>query len=1413
MNPESATVAGDLSSSPNSLVFLSPTVKDPNDLLSAVSPDSKVFTLDSGRDSVEQISEILAKYHDISSVNILSHGEPGTLDLGATRLNTENLGRYRDSIAGWSKSLTDSADILLYGCNIASGEPGPAFANALATLTGADVAASDDLTGNPLLGGNWTLEFQTGPIEAKPLQANAYGSILHDDFTEFLDKFNRTHTAVKDGSWFDPATWGGKVPESEAGVYIPEGRTVLYNGESTARLKTVRVDGALNFATDKNSSLLVDTLAIAPTGKLTIGTANNPVQADKTVNITFRSDTPIDTSIDTKQYGKGLVSHGQVEINGADKLDYVSLEGDARAGSRELVLSQAPTGWKVGDRITLGGTSVNQDGKHTDNTRFQDEVLTITSINGNRIGFTNNDISSGDKAVLRFDHLRPEKYVKDYNLKLYVANTSRNVAFQSEGGVNTPIPERGHVMFMDNPSVTVNNAGFYNLGRTDKSRPIDDIGTNINGSAGGGTNIRGRYPLHIHRTGSDDINGTAVHLSGNAIVGSPGWGIAQHDSNAILENNVVFDVFGAGIMSEAGTELGAWRNNITMKTKDATPGEFNPAEESLQLNYDMGQEGDGYWVQGAGPGLEITNNVAVSAEGAGIDFHQSRFPDPRDKAEPGAAKFAVKNLAPELRSSLSQLGLTEVDIEALPIRKFSNFETYNSRMGMHLYSISRNVDGQGAGDNMHHYQLALKERSRVENYKLWNIYSSGILQAYSSQVDHVNGLIVGTDRGSTNFGIYGNSSTVNQLYDNVRIENFSTGMRVPGDNKTEAPITNPVSPSRLVNSFLDNATNFSNFESRNVPDQGYRYPDYFQIVNTTFANSPDNVAPTAKFTSRAAGGRAVTLDASGSFDPDAGVPTDTSNQSIAAYGWDFNNDGKIDQFGRQVSHFFPDLGDKTVTLTVWDEKGKTSTVSATVNVAETAYDNLIVDGDFSASSPFNKDGRPYQEGVKDILSNASAGYGWISQQSPNDSSYWNRADGTAVLNGYSVGSGEGAEGALGQVIYDDSIRRGQQQLNFSVKNTEGTDGNPNKLTLKVWGINGQFKWDNEGPHQFETLPAPSVTKLAERTVGGTTQDWTDVNQAIDFGNGYQFILVQVVPENVDLNEGDSLAIDNLSIAGASATTASTATISHTIAAATASLPEGNSGARPLTFTVNRTGELTKASSVHYTIGGTAGNGSDYNGIGGTSGATGLTGTVNFAANETSKTITVNVLGDTLVEPDETIQITLDKPAATGATAKIATASATTTIRNDDTAATPAGTGKGLRGQYFDNKDFTDLKLTRTDESVDFKWGTGSPDRLLGADTFSTRWTGKVQPMYNEAYKFHVTGDDGVRLWVNNQLVIDAFRDQPATEYASAPILLQAGQLYDIRLDYYENKGNATARLGWSSASQAKQIIPKSRLYS
>lgn len=140
-----------------------------------------------------------------------------------------------------------------------------------------------------------------------------------------------------------------------------------------------------------------------------------------------------------------------------------------------------------------------------------------------------------------------------------------------------------------------------------------------------------------------------------------------------------------------------------------------------------------------------------------------------------------------------------------------------------------------------------------------------------------------------------------------------------------------------------------------------------------------------------------------------------------------------------------------------------------------------------------------------------------------------------------------------------------------------------------------------------------------------------------------------------------------------------------------------------------------------------------------------------------------------------------------------------------------GNGTGLKGEYYNNMNFTSLTTTRTDGTINFNWGSGSPDPLIAADTFSVRWTGQVQPRFSGVYTFYTTSDDGVRLWINGTQVINNWTDHGPVEN-SGTITLTANQKYDVVMEYYENGGGAVATLSWSSPSQVKQIIPQSQLY-
>ncbi len=147
-------------------------------------------------------------------------------------------------------------------------------------------------------------------------------------------------------------------------------------------------------------------------------------------------------------------------------------------------------------------------------------------------------------------------------------------------------------------------------------------------------------------------------------------------------------------------------------------------------------------------------------------------------------------------------------------------------------------------------------------------------------------------------------------------------------------------------------------------------------------------------------------------------------------------------------------------------------------------------------------------------------------------------------------------------------------------------------------------------------------------------------------------------------------------------------------------------------------------------------------------------------------------------------------------------------------ASTAPTGDGLKGQYFNsvNLDASSLALTRIDSTLNFAWNNGSPDTKVNSDQFSAIWTGQILAPETGSYTFSTKSDDGIRLWVNGQQLINAWNDH-GTQQDNGTITLKAGQKYDIKVDYYERSGGAVAQLFWKTPTQAQTIIPQSSLYS
>ncbi|MGE0051477.1 MAG: DUF4347 domain-containing protein, partial [Arcobacter sp.] len=159
------------------VAFVDVTVKDYQTLVDGVGEGVETYLVS----SLDEIKSILENETNIDAIHILSHGETGEITVGNDVLNKDTLQNFDAVLQSMKTSLTENGDILLYGCNVANDGSGEEFITELATITEADVAASDDLTGSSALGGDWVLEVNTGSIEASSLVASNYVGTLDSD--------------------------------------------------------------------------------------------------------------------------------------------------------------------------------------------------------------------------------------------------------------------------------------------------------------------------------------------------------------------------------------------------------------------------------------------------------------------------------------------------------------------------------------------------------------------------------------------------------------------------------------------------------------------------------------------------------------------------------------------------------------------------------------------------------------------------------------------------------------------------------------------------------------------------------------------------------------------------------------------------------------------------------------------------------------------------------------------------------------------------------------------------------------------------------------------------------------------------------------------------------------------------------
>lgn len=497
----------------------------------------------------------------------------------------------------------------------------------------------------------------------------------------------------------------------------------------------------------------------------------------------------------------------------------------------------ATSGWTVGDRIVVTGTDPNKVNSTTGASADEEAVLTAVKTNPDGSSTFTAQVQivvaqttdpkappSVAKTVggLQNDHVPPKDpsglpYTNPDGSALFgvqVADLTRNIVIQSEDPYHTMA--RGHTMFMHNANVNIAGVGFYGLGRSDKRTVVDDVQLYtkdlidaLNQAAalkdphstpipytmigqfvpGTGINPRGRYAVHFHRAGIDEVDGTdpnnpilkattPAEVQDSVVVDSPGWGFVNHTSYVNFDNNVAFNVVGASFVTEAGNELGRFTGNLAIKGVGAPTGE---GIESRKVKQDFGFQGDGFWFQG--PAVSVQNNIAVSQHHDGFVFFTTPLiqkyswikagSDPANPTILNARQgthFTTTMLAkfydPALIAALGGTGVS-VDPGNIPILSFRNNTALADGIGMETWFHQLGST----------YARALG--SQIVGLKVANTRGNAMNDPYTNLLTVKDTTLIGNPAHPGGTGMDRNSVTANLTYDNDTIRGFGLGVAIP----------------------------------------------------------------------------------------------------------------------------------------------------------------------------------------------------------------------------------------------------------------------------------------------------------------------------------------------------------------------------------------------------------------------------------------------------------------------------------------------------------------------------------------------------------------------------------------------------------------------------------------------------------
>ncbi|RLS76896.1 MAG: DUF4347 domain-containing protein, partial [Planctomycetota bacterium] len=529
--------------------------------------------LDSSKDGIAQITSALLRYNGIDGMHLVSHGGTGQVQLGSTWLSINNLDIYRNAISAWQYSMSEQADILFYGCNLAGSEDGQRLLQEMSILTDSDVAASEDSTGGSKRNADWDLEYQVGTITTDI----AFSSDFQADADFILATYTVANTNDSGAGSLRQAILDANANTGADTISFSLGSTGLSIALSSALptiMEQITLDGWTQSGYAGVPTVIIDGNGLIGDGLVLTLTADNSIIR----GLVIRDFTGDGIQIDSGSTGNTIAGNyigsfgvggpdlGSTERNtalGINLLGSNNTIGGTTAASRNVIGGNQ----SHGIRITGAGASSNVVAGNYIGTDATGLVDVGNSLNGisvdssatnNTIGgltsSSRNVISGNDNAGIAVDHVGTtgNLIVGNYigigaDGTTALGNTHDGIHFNTAGANTVGATDtNGRNVIGSNAihGIGVDNSGGVAI--LGNFIGLDASGVLARGNAGDGIRVLG--------TSSGTTIGGTLNGAGNVIANNAGDGVLVSSSSstaAVILGNSIYS------NTEQGIDLGA----------------------------------------------------------------------------------------------------------------------------------------------------------------------------------------------------------------------------------------------------------------------------------------------------------------------------------------------------------------------------------------------------------------------------------------------------------------------------------------------------------------------------------------------------------------------------------------------------------------------------------------------------------------------------------------------------------------------------------------------------------------------------------------------------------------------------------------------------------------------------------------